>query len=206
MMNTTLQELAQTLQKRGFQATVCASADEARTFVLQRVAEWHANRPLASVGAGNSDTTRATGLLEVLARMTPNIYIHKPLNTTEDDRLALTADLYLTSANAVALDGYIVNIDGTGNRTAATCFGPRQVIYLIGRNKVVPTLDDALARARQAAVALCRRYGRKTPCVVTGICEECLSPECICAVTTIHRKKPYGVEMTVVLIDEDLGV
>jgi hypothetical protein len=205
-MNASLQELAATLRKRGFQAEVCANCSEARAFVLQNVAEWQASQPLRSVGVGNSDTTRATGLLDALAHITSAIHIHKPLNTAETDRLALTADLYLTSANAIALDGHIVNIDGTGNRTAATCFGPRQVVYLIGRNKIVPTLADALLRARQAAVVLCRRYGRKTPCVVTGVCEDCLSPECICAVTTIHRKKPFGVDMTVVLIDEDLGV
>ena len=59
-----------------------------------------------------------------------------PLAPEDINRKALTADFYLTSANAVSLDGHIINIDGNGNRTAATCFGPKHVIYLIGKNKI----------------------------------------------------------------------
>lgn len=118
----------------------------------------------------------------------------------------MTADYYLTSANAISLDGNIVNIDGTGNRTAATCFGPKNLIYVIGKNKIANTLEDAMNRAKCSAVELAKRYNRKTPCVVTGKCENCVSPECICAVTTIHRKKPYGINITVILINEDLGI
>ena len=135
------------------------------------------------------------------------VYQHNPDSSENETKKALLADIYLTSANAISADGQIVNIDGTGNRIAATCYGPKQVIFVIGKNKIAPSLEEAINRARNsAAVRNAKRYNRKTPCVITGKCEDCLSLDCICNVMTIHRKKPYGVKMTVVLINEKLGL
>ena len=203
-MNEQLVELSRTLKSRGFQVHICNDRVKAVDCVSRLISEYGI---CESIGFGNSITLISIGLQERLLKYTHNIFIHTPIGTEEADRKALTADFYFTSANAISMDGHIVNIDGTGNRTAATCFGPKHVIYLIGRNKVTNTLEDALFRVRNVvAVELARRYNRKTPCNITGKCEDCISPECICAVTTIHRKKPYGVDITVILIDEDLGI
>jgi hypothetical protein len=164
------------------------------------------SEPIDSIGVGNSATVRSMGLYEKLSKISKHIYIHAPVGTEISDRKALTSDYYLTSANAISLDGNIVNIDGTGNRTASTCFGPKNLIYLIGKNKITNTLEDAINRAKETAVKLAKAYNRKTPCVVTGRCENCISPECICAITTIHSKKPYGINITIVLINENLGI
>ncbi len=195
--------LSKTLKRRGFEVEVCRDKAQARDAV-RRIIE--ANGPAGSAGFGNSDTIRSLGLYDMLSEYTPNIYKHEPGIGSDADRKALISDYYFSSANAVSLDGHIVNIDGTGNRTAATCFGPKRLIYVIGRNKITGTLEEALRRAKQAAAKLAAMAKRKTPCAVTGECGDCLSPECVCAITTIHRKKPYGIDISVILIDEDLGL
>lgn len=195
--------LSKALKKRGFEVWVCEDGRQARNAV-KRIIE--TNGPAGSAGFGNSETARSLGLHEMLSQYTKNIYIHEPGVGSDADRKALTADYYFTSANAVSLDGHIVNIDGTGNRTAAACFGPKRLIYVIGRNKITGTLEEAMRRAKRAAVELAKKNKRKTPCAVTGECCDCLSPECVCAVTTIHRKKPFGTDISVVLINEDLGL
>ncbi|MBL8025979.1 MAG: lactate utilization protein [Fibrobacteres bacterium] len=159
-----------------------------------------------TVGFGNSMTINSLNLVALLKPEVKQLFIHLPGKAGKEERDALTADLFLTSANAVSIDGHIVNIDGTGNRVAATCFGPGRVIYLIGKNKITENLPAALVRAKETAVNLAKHYNRKTPCVKTGKCEECQSPGCVCAVTTIHRRKPNGLNISVFLINEELGL
>ena len=144
--------------------------------------------------------------MEGLDKYAKIVYSHAVGEACLSERNALTADFYLTSVNATAMDGHIVNIDGTGNRVAATCFEPKRVIYFVGKNKIVNTLENALIRAKKTAVQLTQIYKRKTPCVITGKCEKWFSSDCICSVTTIHRKKPRGLDISVFLINEDLGV
>lgn len=85
-------------------------------------------------------------------------------------------------------------------------FGPSEVTFVVGRNKIVPTVEDALIRAKEAAAKLAEHYRRKTPCVKTGRCTECLSADCVCPITTIHRKNPIGRVHSVFLVNEDLGL
>lgn len=159
-----------------------------------------------TVGFGGSMTLKKLNVINNLDIYAKNVFYHLPGQAGDDERKALTADFYLTSVNAVSLDGHIVNIDGTGNRTAATCFGPKEIIYFIGKNKITPTLEKAIFRAKDTAVKLAKYYKRNTPCVKTGKCEDCLTSECICSITTIHRKKPAGIKSTVFLINEELGM
>lgn len=159
------------------------------------------------IGMGNSLTLDALGIKKIWKKQTSAIYQHAPDSSESETKKALLADVYLTSANAISCDGQIINIDGTGNRTAATCYGPKHVIYVIGKNKITPSLEEAIKRARNtAAVKNAKRYNRKTPCTITGKCEDCLSPECICGIMTIHRKQPYGLKITVILVNEEAGL
>ncbi len=204
-MDEQLLPLSKTLKSRGFQVEVCEDLRQATEIVQKIIGK---DSPVSSIGLGNSITVKSAGLQESLSKLAKEMYIHIPVGTEdmkEIDRKALTADFYLTSANAVSLEGQLINIDGNGNRTAATCFGPKHVIYLIGKNKIAKTLEEAMARAKSAAVLNAKRYNKKTPCVQTGKCENCNSPECICSVMTIHRRKPNGVNMTIVLINEEAG-
>ena len=202
-MQQDINKLSQTLKRKNFEAFVCLQKTDAISLIESVLGE----RAPASIGVGNSETLRQLGLYEVFERHAENVYVHKPGEAADADRLALVSDIYFCSANAVSMDGHIVNIDGTGNRVAATCFGPKKLIYVVGKNKVVPTLEDALWRARNVAAAgIAKKYGRKTPCAVTGKCSDCNSPECVCAVTSIHRRKPHGIDITVILVDESLGI
>ncbi|MCP4181285.1 MAG: lactate utilization protein [bacterium] len=158
------------------------------------------------VGFGGSMTLDQIGLLDEINKFSKKVYSHIPGGAGEDEHNSLTVDYYLTSVNAISTGGDIVNIDGTGNRVAATCFGPKNIIYFIGKNKITGSLNEALVRAKETAVKLAKKYNRKTPCVTTGKCEDCLSPECICSITTIHRKKPNGINIYIFLINESLGL
>ena len=118
----------------------------------------------------------------------------------------LSADFFLTGANAVSLTGELVNIDGKGNRVAAIVFGPREIIVIAGMNKVVDTLDEAVHRARTiAAPKNEQRFLGKTPCAQTGCCADCHGEECICNQILITRNcRPAG-RIHVILVGEELG-
>jgi hypothetical protein len=118
---------------------------------------------------------------------------------------AFSADVYLSSANAISEDGVIVNIDGNGNRVAAITWGPKKVIFVIGLNKVAQTVEAALARARSTASPTnAARFDIQTPCQVDGVCHNCNSPECICNYVHFLRNSPRGKHQ-VVLVGEDFG-
>ena len=192
--------LQKRLFDRGFQVFVCADKQEAITLISETLL----NESASVVGIGNSITLKELELMSILSSKV--VYERNIKGNGEDERKALLADIYFTSANAISYDGQIINIDGTGNRVAATCFGPKHVVFVVGKNKIADSLENAIERARNAAVELAKKYERKTPCVITGKCEDCISPESICGVTTIHRKQLYGNKISVILIDKDLGL
>jgi hypothetical protein len=150
---------------------------------------------------GIPDFLRKRGTLKVLDR---------DLVNTPEEKLdmylkAFSADVYLSSANAISEDGVIVNIDGNGNRVAAITWGPKKVIFVIGLNKVAQTVQDALARARSTASPTnAARFDIKTPCQIDGVCHNCNSPESICNYVHFLRNSPHG-RHTVVLVGENLG-
>lgn len=119
----------------------------------------------------------------------------------------MSTDVYLTSANAVAEDGSIINLDGTGNRISSTLYGHKKVIFVVGRNKLVSTAEEAVWRTRNiASPKNAQRLSRKTPCAACAErCYDCTSTERICSGLAVHLKKMGGCEMEVVLIDQPLG-
>lgn len=122
-------------------------------------------------------------------------------------RQALHADLFITGTNAVTEAGQLVNLDMVGNRIAALTFGPRWVIIIVGRNKIVADLEEAMLRVKNyAAPANAMRLDKKTPCVKTSYCEECKSPDRICNTWTITEKSFPKGRVKIVLINEDLGL
>ena len=121
-------------------------------------------------------------------------------------RQALHADLFITGTNAVTEAGQLVNLDMIGNRIAALTFGPRNVIVLAGRNKLVADLEGAWERIKSyAAPVNCMRLDKKTPCAATGFCQDCKSPQRICNTWTITEKAFPKGRVKIVLINEDLG-
>jgi NAD-dependent dihydropyrimidine dehydrogenase PreA subunit len=123
-------------------------------------------------------------------------------------RKQISAPVFLTSVNAVTLDGKLVNIDNTGNRVAAMIFGPEHVIAVVGRNKIVADVHEAVFRIKNHVTpANVRRRNDTTPCAADGKCHDCDSPARLCRVTAILEKKTRGVgRFTVILVEEDLGM
>jgi hypothetical protein len=166
-----------------------------------------------SVAYGGSMTLGSTGLLDRLAELdsikliAPNAPGISPEEKIELRRQGLLVDLYLTGTNAVTEDGCLVNLDMTGNRVAALTFGPKKVVVFAGRNKIVSDLESAMYRIKDyAAPANAMRLNCKTPCVKTSECADCKSSGRICNTWTITEKSYPKERVTVVLINEDLGL
>lgn len=178
------------LRRRGYEATAVATKDEAAALVMKEA------EAAQSVGWGGSESVKALGVREALAAAGKEIRDHQT-----------QMDLFLLSANALTEDGIIVNIDGTGNRVAASIFGPKRVVYVVGRNKLVAGgVLEAVARAKRCACGPnCRRLGKKTPCAETGLCGDCDSPDRICKVTAVFDRCPSHTSTLVILVDEPLG-
>jgi L-lactate utilization protein LutB len=205
-----LEETAGALRANGFEAVVVPDATAAREVVVDRILAETAPK---SVSWGGSMTFSGSGLydalrerrdLEVLDTFDKSL---SPAESRELRRRALTVDLFVTGTNAVTETGVLVNLDMWGNRVAAITFGPRHVVILAGRNKVVADLDEALFRVKNvAAPANAIRLDKKTPCVPTGRCQDCNSPDRICNYWTITEKSFPKGRIRVVLINADLGL
>ena len=192
------------LQRRHIEGFYCPSGEEAVKKVSELIADG------SSVTWGGTMTVRDLGIPEHLKSRGTLEIIDRDLAETLEERQAMylrafSADVYLSSANAISEDGVIVNIDGAGNRVAAITWGPKKVIFVIGLNKVTQTVEAALSRARGTASPInSARFDIKTPCKADGVCHNCNSPECICNYVHFLRNSPKG-RHTVILVGENLG-
>lgn len=191
-----------TLEHNGFTVTVCATKEEAAAYLNGKIDK-------VTVGMGGSMTITELGLRDSLS--THNVVFshgYTPCDAALTQEMAATADVYLLSANAIAENtGEILNIDGRGNRVASSLYGHKKVYFLAGKNKVSPDFESALFRLRNVvAPKNAQRLKRNTPCAAKGDkCYNCNSPERICNGLVVHYKKMMGMEMEVVLIDEEVG-
>lgn len=192
------------LQRRHIEGFYCPSGEEAVKKVSELIADG------STVTWGGTMTVRDLGIPEHLKSRGTLEVIDRDLAETLEERQAMylrafSADVYLSSANAISEDGVIVNIDGAGNRVAAITWGPKKVIFVIGLNKVTQTVESALSRARGTASPInSARFDIKTPCKADGVCHNCNSPECICNYVHFLRNSPKG-RHTVILVGENLG-
>ena len=191
------------LEERGFLVSVFSTAAEAAEYLDQSIDG-------KTVGFGGSLTLQELGIYEKLVSHN-QMFWHQvePPETKEAVRAAeLTTQIFCTSANGLSEDGQILNIDGIGNRVAASLFGHEKVYFVIGRNKLAPTFNEALWRARNiAAPKNAARLGKKTPCAVKADrCYNCKSPDRICRNLVVLWEPSMGMETEVILVDEDLGL
>ena len=187
------------LEARGFSVSTFSTAAEAAAYLDSAIDG-------TTVGIGGSMTVQQMGLHEKLAAHN-EVHWHwtdGPEARAKDAH----ADVYITSANGLTENGEVINIDGAGNRVASTLYGHKRVYFIIGRNKLAPTYDEALWRARNiAAPKNAQRLGKKTPCAVKGDrCYDCKSPDRICRGLVVLWGPSMGVETEIVLVDEDLGL
>ena len=204
-----LDALKEALDANNFDTIIVPTTADACRVVLEDIIP--AATP-ESISWGGSLTHIQTGIYDALKAL-PGVDIldtyDKALSPKEMIQLrrrALLVDLFITGTNAVTEDGCLVNLDMIGNRVAALTFGPRRVVVLVGRNKIVPTFEDAVARIKNyAAPVNTMRLEKKTPCRKTGNCHDCSSPDRICNTWTITEKSFPKGRVSVILINEDLG-
>ena len=199
------QAAVKALERRMFEASWFSSVERAVDHVLEIIPEG------SRVGAGGSVTLRETGTLEALSARGDEVIHHRQEMAFEESLLArkqaIVCPYYLVSANAVTMEGELVNLDGIGNRVAGMIFGPQTVIVLAGANKIVEDREEAFCRIRNiSAPANARRLGVDVPCVERGRCTDCKSPMNICRVWTIMSHPPMLTHVKVILIAEPLGL
>lgn len=193
------------LEKRSFECHYCKTAKEATELAMTLVSSG------STVSFGGSMTLAEAGMADLLKERSDITLLDRskagsPEEVAEIYHKSLNADYYFMSSNAITSDGELVNIDGTGNRVAALIYGPKNVIILAGMNKVVSSMEAAVSRVRNVASPInASRLNRQTPCAATGLCSDCLSPDCICSHTVITRRSAPANRIKVILIGESLG-
>ncbi|MBO4814527.1 MAG: lactate utilization protein [Muribaculaceae bacterium] len=198
-------KLIKNLKRRHIEAFYCPTARQALDQVQNLIDTG------STVTWGGSMTIRDMGITQAIkGRNDLRVIDREDATSPEEVRdmylKAFSADVYLTSANAISDDGVIVNIDGNGNRVAAITWGPKKVIFVIGLNKVAPTVEAALARARGiASPTNAMRFDINTPCHTDGACHNCNSPDSICSYVHFLRNSRQPGRHVVVLVGENLG-
>jgi hypothetical protein len=192
--------IIENLEKRNMKGYYCQDAGEAKELALSLIGEDDV------VAWGGSVTVDQIGIRSELKNV-----IDRDAAPPEDfikvRRDALLSDVFLTSTNAITMDGELVNIDGMGNRVAAMCFGPGKVIVIAGANKIVRDEEAAIARIKtDACPPNCVRLLKKTPCAATGKCGDCKIPgQTICSYTVTTRFSAIPDRIHVILVNEKLG-
>lgn len=185
------QILLKNLKIRNFDACYCKNAEEALRAALAMIPEG------ATVGWGGAESANEIGLLDAVEKGN-----YRAMGRDDSVR----PDVFIAGANAISMDGQMVNIDGRSNRVSSIIYGPKTVIMIAGMNKVVDTLDDAMRRAKTVAAPMNeQRFLKNTPCAVTGVCADCKSPDCICCNTVITRFSREKDRIRFVLVGQDLG-
>lgn len=172
---------------------------------------WKYILPGMRVGVGGSVTIRELGILEQLEARGHTLYDHWKLGLSKEKVLEIrksqmTSDLFLSSVNAITLNGELINIDFAGNRTNATTYGPGKVILVVGYNKIVEDVQEAIKRIKNVAAPInAKRLSIDVPCAKVGKCVDCNSPNRICRVVMIHERRPFLTDMLIILVGEELG-
>lgn len=204
--NKRANKLIENLRSRHFEAYYCETKEDALAKALELIPEG------SLVGWGGALTAGQIGLQDAM-RSGNYRAIDRDACTTPEDKAAaarqcMGADFFITGANAISLDGQMVNIDGMGNRVSAIVYGPSNILVVAGMNKVCDDLDSAMIRARTVAAPtnMQRFPNNGTPCLQTGICSDCKSEGCICNQILVTRHcRPAG-RIKFILVGEDLGL
>lgn len=196
-----MKELAKVLKKNGYFVEVFENSEEVKNKILEEIKEDE------SIGFGGSTTINDLGIYEMLEQRGNQVYWHWKAEDKKDAlSKSVNTDVYISSTNAITLDGKLVNRDGTGNRVASMIYGHKRVYIVIGKNKIVKDYDEAKARIDTiAAPKNAERLNLNTPCRFTGKCSDCDSPDRMCKVETILHKKPNGTNIYLYLVNEELG-
>jgi L-lactate utilization protein LutB len=209
--NHVIDETLKALKRNRFEAVYAENRKKALQSIIEEIPS------NATIGVGDSLTLKEIGVLEELGKKGFRLFWPFDDKVAKEDRRdvmrkALLADVFLSGSNALTMDGKIVNVDATGNRVAGLVFGPRKAIVVVGVNKIVKNVEEALERIKTIAAPLNAKRIRKErnwellPCVEAGRCVDCNAENRICNVIGIIEKKPRAIDITVIIIGEKLGL
>ncbi len=178
----------------------------------QEAAEWVLSfmKKGSMVAWGGSETIKECGLIEAV-KNGPYVPVDRTTAKTPEEQREVFAktvmsDYYLMSTNAITLNGELINIDGNGNRVASLIYGPAHVIIVAGMNKVVTDVENGYKRIKESACPPnAVRLNRKTPCGMTGMCADCLAPDCFCNQIVVTRRSGHAGRIKVILVGKELG-
>lgn len=200
------QTIIKGLEKRNMEGVFCETKEDALAKALSYIEEG------SSVTWGGSMSISEIGLMDAVKNGNYEIIDRSVAKNYDEQReifsKAVLADYYLISSNAITLDGELINIDGTGNRVACLTYGPKNVIMIVGMNKVVNDVEDGIKRVRNfASPPNTLRLGLKTPCSMTGRCGDCYGDTCICSQIVVTRRQSAAMRgrIKVILVGESLG-
>lgn len=197
--------VVEALKKNGFDAVYFDNSREAAEYVLSFISSGN------TVGIGGSMTVKEMNIPDMAREKGAEVLDHNipglsPDENIEIRRKQLTCDVFLCSSNAITMDGYIVNVDGVGNRVNAMTFGPRKVVIVAGINKICKDVDAAFERIGSVASPKNnKRLNFNNPCLYKGCCQDCQGNTRSCRVYSIIKKKPMLSNITVVIVGENLG-
>lgn len=197
-----LQKVAEALKNHGFKTQLFDTAEKAKQAALLLIGD-------GSVGFGGSMTINDLNIYEDLQKNGNKVYWH--WKVPPEERVALfpianSADTYICSSNAVLEGGALLNIDGNGNRVSSMYCGPKQVIVIVGKNKIAATYEEGIERIKKyACPPNGKRLGLQTPCALTDKCTDCSSPQRMCNVTVLLERPGLVKNIHVFLVNEDLG-
>lgn len=192
------------LEKRKMQGFYCETKQDALNKVLELIPE------NSEITFGGSQSINEIGLINKLKNGNYKVFDRSyAKNQDEIDeiyRKAYFSDFYICSSNAISQDGVLINIDGTGNRVSAMIYGPKNVILVVGINKITKDIESGIERVRNYSAPLNTiRLDRKTPCKTTSKCHNCLSEDCICCQIVLTRVSRYENRIKVIIVGEELG-
>ena len=200
------QTIIKGLEKRNMEGVFCETKEDALAKALSYIEEG------SSVTWGGSMSISEIGLMDAVKNGNYEIIDRSVAKNYAEQReifsKAVLADYYLMSSNAITLDGELINIDGTGNRVACLTYGPKNVIMIVGMNKVVNDVEDGIKRVRNfASPPNTLRLGLKTPCSMTGRCGDCYGDTCICSQIVVTRRQSAAMRgrIKIILVGESLG-
>lgn len=200
----TVKNIIENLEKRNMQGFFVKNKEQALQKTLSLIPS------KSTICWGGSQSIIQIGLIDELYKR-DYILFDRAKATSQDEideiyRQAFLSDFYLASANAITLDGKIINIDGTGNRVSAMIYGPKNVILIVGINKIAKDEAAAIERVKNYASPInAIRLNKNTPCAIKGSCYDCFSSDTICCVTSIQRFSRFKNRIKVILVDEELG-
>ncbi|HCC03689.1 MAG TPA: lactate utilization protein [Clostridiales bacterium] len=195
-----LEELAKKMRLNEYEVDVVNSKEEAKEIILNMCSN-------KVVGIGDSHTISELNVIDELKQNTKELYAMQIDKSRENKLKSLIVDVFLLSANALSYDtGEMVNIDMVGNRVAPSLYGPEQVVFVIGKNKIVKDLSSAIDRVKNFVAPInAKAHNFSTPCTITGKCENCSHEKRICRTIVIYQKRPKKTPTRIILVNEELG-